>query len=305
MSTQNYSNEFITNENVELLWEIIYDDYSFNKKNISEIKQNFIYNINSFYETIKHNNKSDIVSLNKEFISKYINFLEKEKEKEKEKVDEINVKNKEPILVTFEEIQGHKMNEFENALKLKKQNFEDSMTIKVPNVPNFKDNQLDKPIGEMEDLIAKTLAQRNFEIEQIHNKFLNPEEAEKWLHPQETSLKSEKGLQNIQNDKSSIIKPILSLENKHVTWNDNITIEIKEKNDIFSKLKLQIEPEIQPEIQPLNIMKLQMKKSSESLSNQNDIKMLQDEIKNINNKLDKVMEMNALLLKFFNYKKIE
>jgi hypothetical protein len=187
----------------------------------------------------------------------------------------------------------------------------------VPDAPNFKDNELDKPIQEMEKLIARTLAERNFEIEQIHNK-INPEEAEKWLQPKETSLKSEKDLKKPSSP--SIIKSNASIENKQVTWNDNINFEIKEKNiissNIFSKLKMkpisepqqqQQQQEQQQEQQEQEQIELTPYVNSESdkllETNKSIINVLQDEIKDINNKLDKMIEMNAILIKFLKIKK--
>jgi hypothetical protein len=299
---------FTNDENINLLWEIIYDFHNNNANsnanskgiNIDILKNNFIRKINFFIENSqKTNNVSDLLSMNKVFISNYVNeFSVREKQIEKINVKE-NQRNyeDEPKLVTFEDIQNSRMNEFEKELKLKQKSFDDAMSINVPETPNFKDKENDIPIGEMEDLISRTLAQRNFEIEQIHNKNMNPEEAEKWLKPQETSVKSDK-VQQIKTDK----KPIISQQNdnKRVTWDDNITFEIKEQNEIstniFSKLKIQNQNHFESDKNKKN------ENENENKNLKDDIKNLQDEIRKTNKKLE---EMNEMILKFLNNKKID
>ena len=76
------------------------------------------------------------------------------------------------------------------------------MSLHIPAVPNFSDNEKDLPIGEMEKLIKEITDKRNYDVEVInrnisHNNSDN--NADKWLKPQETSIKSEKFQQPIQN----------------------------------------------------------------------------------------------------------
>ena len=51
---------------------------------------------------------------------------------------------------------------------MKQKEFQNSMKQPVPDVPIFKDNVEEQPISEMDAIIKKTLAERNFEMEQIH-----------------------------------------------------------------------------------------------------------------------------------------
>lgn len=157
------------------------------------------------------------------------------------------------------------------------------MSVPIPEAPKFSDAELDKPIGSaMDELIARTLAQRNFEIENIH-KSANKNEVEKWLKPAETSVKSEK-IQENENSKLKMeqkqtqyqyvhqqtpklinIGPPLDKSEKTVTWGPNseyesnevngINLNIQEieynpaQNDIFSKLKPAKQSQImQPQI---------------------------------------------------------
>uniref|UniRef100_A0A6C0KVU1 Uncharacterized protein n=1 Tax=viral metagenome TaxID=1070528 RepID=A0A6C0KVU1_9ZZZZ len=310
------TSEFTQSANIDLLWEIIYDmHFNDNKIDIRDpntslhFKTEFITKINDFVKNIKSNGRyNDLVSLNKDFILTYVNTLN----------NNIKVVEQEPVLISIEDIESYRtdnridiqsarITNFEKELKLKQHDFEDFMKIKSPDVPNFADGELDKPIGEMEELIARTLAQRNFEIEQIHNKNLNPEEAEKWLYPQETSVKSEKVTKKN--------KP-LSDDNKRVTWNDNITFEIKEKNsvvpNIFSKLKIHLpeeetiifekepEPELELELNPEKEIQGQTQGQvsiKEQAKSQAEIKIIKEEIDKINNKLDDITDLLLSILK--------
>lgn len=267
-------NEFNNQENMNLLWEIIYDVHNSNAlaqqtqitNNIAfNIKQDFDKKINMFVDSATRNNvKMDLLSLNKTFIFNYMNGLnQSQKSGEREKIirqplqsaslqsANLQSASSEPELITFEDIQKNKQSEFEKVLKLKQKDFQESMTNQVPETPVFKISELDKPIGGMEELIAQTLAQRNFEIEQIHNQYMNPKEAEKWLKPTPTSVNSEKGIAPIIPTQTSSSKSIVisSLDSeKRVTWGENISFEIEEKyqsnenkvntSNIFSKLKM-------------------------------------------------------------------
>ena len=295
--------EFKSEENIAMLLEIIWDinndkdknnNYNYNKDNV---KPDFLFKVGKFIEimALQKNHNIDTLTLNKIFITNYIASLENISNQAPQKQFQ-NTNNKEtgPELITFEEIQNSKRSTFEKELKLKQIDFENSMSNPVPSAPNFKVSDLDKPIGEMDTLIAKTLAQRNYDIEQIHNQHMNQKDAEKWLHPQETSVKSEK--MPIMAGPS---KPVNSIgENssidKHVTWKENLTFDIQEIhsegntnisnqfNNVFSKLKMKTNDQLSEE----DIGKTQTQ------TQQNDstkIKKLQEDVVSINQKLDNIM----------------
>jgi hypothetical protein len=210
---------------------------------------------------VQKNEKMDCLNLNKIFITNYVGSLESQNTSTIAAPGQIvPVKQEsqpEPQLITFEEIQNNKRTTFEKELKLKQRDFENSMVNAVPEIPNFKVGTIDKPISEMEDLIARTLAQRNYEIDQIHNQHMNPQEAEKWLHPQETSVKAEKLPIRAAPPTSKQVNTIE--ENKtidrHVSWGENLTFDIQEIQvhdpiktssqlpNIFSKLKMKPTPQ--------------------------------------------------------------
>jgi hypothetical protein len=147
------------------------------------------------------------------------------------------------------------------------------MSVPVPEIPKFGD-QLDKPIGSaMDQLIAKTLAERNYDVQMIQKQNANPNgvtNVEQFLKGQETSVKAAKLGYNTQINTStqqSQIKYIkigddiddttlkttnvtdLSsqklerLDKKNVSWGNNEYQEytqqntIESQNTLFSKLK--------------------------------------------------------------------
>jgi hypothetical protein len=139
---------------------------------------------------------------------------------------------------------------------------------KIITEPDFEDifnDNMDEPLGgSMGDLIARTLAQRNQDLEKIHNENAKKQEAEKWLKAENTSVKS------INEETSTPIKYIkigdelsTTLEElnqakpkKTLSWSSQLdsNSEVQSNNDstldIFSKLKTIQEPTIQPIIQP-------------------------------------------------------
>jgi hypothetical protein len=139
--------------------------------------------------------------------------------------------------VTSEEIQQTKKAQFERELNAKQQEFHEAVNKVVPPVPKFQDD-MDTPISEMERLIAETIAQRNFEMEQIHQKHWNPKQS------QDSSIKyitigEEVKPEDVfkKNDKEK--------EKKTLSWSPNlvedehIQFSINEDplQNIFSKLK--------------------------------------------------------------------
>jgi hypothetical protein len=239
--------EFITTENVEMLWEII-EDMNNQQINLQGLREKFIQEVKRHYDKEKKN-KIDLMKVNKEFIGIFSQSLKTK--------PIISQKNN---LVTFEEIHEDRISQFEKDLQLKKTDFQESMTLKIPEQPKFNDNSMDKPIKEMEELIAKTLAQRNFEIEQI-NQTIDKKEVEKWLKGEETSIKEPMKRESIQEPKGREFKYIkigepiekndlfniksTPLPKKSISWNPNLDNNNLDNNldnnnhddSIFAKLK--------------------------------------------------------------------
>ena len=87
-----------------------------------------------------------------------------------------------------EDLKAERLDFFDKQLNQRRQEFESAITLKKPVPPIFEDSKmLDKPISNMEELIAQTMAQRNFDMSIISS----PQSSD-WLSPVSTSVKVEK-----------------------------------------------------------------------------------------------------------------
>jgi hypothetical protein len=260
-------NDFLTKGNVDLLWEVIIDDELFKNKPkelINQIGSMFTQNLRGFNE-VEKNNSNNLINMNKKFIElilnrsySIINFNKNTIPPQKQKE-----------LITSTDLLSDRMSQFEKELSQKQSEFTTAMSLPVPPVPKFSDNNLDGPMGEMDLAIKKALEQRNYDIEQLNKTLSKSNQDSSWLKSQETSVKSEKLIplnnvaqkSNISKTNSSnlnintneikyikidqetignsiIKKDIIDLnQKKHITWQDeNISLEMidenKEQNDI-------------------------------------------------------------------------
>ena len=179
------NHEFITGENVEMIWDIILDTDLIKSKqniNITQMRHHFIDQMKKFYEK-SGNMSSDLTQMNKGFISLVIKDIQ-----------QILDSKPLPTLpssspVTAQDIQSERKTAFDKNLNKKQEEFMEAMSVPVPQTPIFND-KMDEPIGgNMSELIARTLAQRNFEMDQFQKNTQNKADVENWLKPAETSIK--------------------------------------------------------------------------------------------------------------------
>ena len=318
------ANSFLSKDNVEMIWELIVDEeFTRNKteKQMQDMQIFFITEIREFYEREKSRAR-DLMSLNKMFIENILQKLSNPVEP--------TIKLREPLreplrqqLVTAEDIQSSRMNEFEKQFAERQNEFSRSMALNVPEKPAFND-EMDKPIGEMEDLIARTLAQRNFDIEQIQQN-VDKEKVKGFLTSQETSIKSEKGETN--KTMQQIFKPAYNIdknevkyiqigqeelpqlnevidlqrvasERRQVSWADQENIKLtvggeqqqqqqQEKSDIFSKLKMKAREN--PSLSPfVNTLETDLK--TPGSNNDEELKMLSRKVDDLNSKVDAIFD---------------
>jgi hypothetical protein len=181
--------EFIASENVELLWEIIMEEDIVKvipKNRTYEFRQFYIGQIKQYSEyVVGRNTNIPLVKINQDFITGFIKKIQPAPQQQSQP------KTKE--LYTAEEIQTDKRSQFESELTRKQNEFKNAMSVPVPEIPKFGD-QLDKPIGSaMDELIAKTLAERNYDVQMIQKQNANGiANVEQFLKGQETSVKAAK-----------------------------------------------------------------------------------------------------------------
>lgn len=212
--------EFLSKVNINILWDIIYENTIYNNISISLDKLKLLFSniINDFGNNEQMHN---LIETNKKFITIINNKIKEEIETSKPKPKQ---------LITFDDIQKDRTNLFEKQLIEKQNDFNHLINKEVPNAPNFK-NDIDKPIEEMELLIKKTIEQRNLDLIKINAK-ADVLKTEQFLKSSNTSIKSENNeLKQIKIDYlNNEVKPKLKNFNiidlntgdneKKVTWMD-------------------------------------------------------------------------------------
>jgi hypothetical protein len=312
------SKSFLHKENLNMLWDLISDEeiFKFLSRDIqNKISSVFTTNLKGFFENevIQTTNLMDI---NKKYIILILNYIKKtypNQQPNKIKIHEDDIPNNlKKDLITYEEIQNDKKSQFEKDFNKRQQEFTSAMTLKVPEVPEFGDKNLDIPITEMEKMIQEMTAQRNYEVEQINKGFQN--QSNDWLKPEETSVKNEKNIIQKQISQSETKHEIENIGNKlkyikienegvslqspekrkNVSWGENI--EIKEILDISEtkNTKMSEEDNIFKKLKKINATEYETINTANNISqiNQQDrIQNLEMEIKVINNKIDMLIDL--------------
>jgi hypothetical protein len=247
---------FLKEQNIKMLWDVVSDEDIFRfltPDNQSKIYQLFLNNIEGFSEN-EGTKTISLVNLNKKYILLILNHIKKTYSPSKIKIH--NEQQQQPLkeLITFEEIQNDRKSQFEQDFNRIQEEFEDSILIKPPPVPEFTDpkGKTDEPIKEMDKILKEMQSQRNYEVEQINRNYNTSNNIDNWLKPQETSLKTEK----YENKKQELqtnnrFKYLNELDQnlspkKNVTFNNNdqvntfiseLEVEDDEDINLFSKFK--------------------------------------------------------------------
>ena len=184
--TQNLVKNFLTDQNVTMLLEIIMDEDFMQVQTpdvIDATKFVFSNNIRGFYENEKVN-AHDLIDLNKQYIMLILRHVKSDLIKKAPSIEKKQPQQR----VTFEEIQNDKRSQFERDLNAKQSDFTSAMTVPVPPVPKFRDDAQDESAVEMELAIKQMTEQRKYDVDQIANSFTGSS----FAPPQETSINNEK-----------------------------------------------------------------------------------------------------------------
>ena len=286
-------NNFLHKENLTTLWDVISDEdiFKFLSRDIQgKIAELFTNNVKGFFE-IEKTKISSLVDINKKYIMLILNHIKKtytQQMPNKIKIlDEPSVKE----IITSEELHNERKSQFDKDLIKRQEEFENIMTVKAPPVPNFLDKYEDKPIGEMDKIIKEMTSKRNYDVEQITK---NSVIDDNWLKPQETSVKSEKITKEPQQINESRFKYLnadiqqQSPTKKNVTWGNNTdTSDSEIEENLFKKLKRVKQPETEFD----NNISLSYEEINNNASNEDKIRELQSEVKQLNSKLDVIINL--------------
>jgi hypothetical protein len=313
---------FLNKDNVKILWDVISDE-DIIKNQSGEFKENifnlFTSNIKGFYD-VESKKATNLVELNKKYIMLVLNHSNKViKNSMSTEIKKIKISNETPNnvneLITYEEIQNDKRSQFDKDLNKRQEEFTNSMSLPVPPVPKFTDSLDDGPISEMEKAIQEITAKRNYDVEQINrnnNNLIANSNVDNWLKSQETSVKTDKFVQPIQNNNGNKLKyikidnseldnsiyqnQVIDLGNKeqespkkNVTWGKNEFYNKNEANGI--KLEMEEIEKDNDNDNDNNIFKLFKKIPSKQETTEEKISVLQQDVKNLNNKIDMIFEL--------------
>lgn len=230
---------FLEPANINLLWDILLDtEGEFIMKNNGQYKQaikNQFLNITRNFNEVEKSSGMSLMAMNKKIITVLMNEWVPMLKKQENDIHKS--KPLEKVLFTAEDIQKSRKMEFEKDLIAKESEFRSAMAQPVPPTIDFNEKK-DEPIGEMEKLIAETIAQRNFDINQF--KTPNEEEAKKWL---KTTSKEETRYIKIGEPLTNQITVAVELptQKKQLSWASKLeqhdNVEISVADSIFDKLK--------------------------------------------------------------------
>ena len=298
--------QFMQKENISMLWEVISDEEMFKflpRDSQEKIYQLFLNNIQGFFDS-EHIKTTSLVDMNKKYILLILNHIKKNYSKQPSKITIHNDPIKE--LITYEEIQNERKSQFEKDFSKRQEEFEDFMTVKAPPVPEFADKDRDKPIKEMDKILKEMQAQRNYEIEQINRNYNNTSQTDNWLKSQETSLKSEKFTPQNQEQQSQSYSRFKFLnelqeettpkDKKNVSFSNIEDIktfdeEDEEDDNIFAKLKKVGEKKKEEKGENINIQIHEPTVFENKFMDEDRIAKLEREVRNINSKMDKILEL--------------
>jgi hypothetical protein len=307
--------QFMQKDNVTMLWEVISDEEIFKflpRDAQGKIYQLFLNNIQGFFDSEKIKTNS-LVDMNKKYILLILNHIKKNysnQSSQSNQSSKIKIYN-DPVkeLITYEDIQNERKSNFERDFNKRQEEFEDFMTVKAPPVPEFADKDRDTPIKEMDKILKDMQAQRNYEIEQINRNYTSTSQTDNWLKPQETSLKTEKFTPQNQEQQSQSYSRFKFLnelqeetspkDKKNVSFSNieeikTFNTEDEEDDNIFAKLKKVNENKKGERSENINI---HLQKQNEPTVFENKfvdedrIAKLEREVRNINSKMDKILEL--------------
>ena len=207
-----------TNENKEMLWELLRDNQAF--KGLTNTQYNNVITI--FNTTLNQTTTANkpLMELNKEFISSMLQQLNSIKMNTLQD----NVKNNivDPKVLTHEEIQKQKRSEFENNLEKRQSEFTKYMKIHVPDTIDFGDNIKEEPISNVDSLIHEKMKERSYDI----------------FDKQEEKTLNENGTANNGNDTTnSIKKEIKNMDSEPLIKDMSKDIIISDKEEILIDVK--------------------------------------------------------------------
>jgi len=289
---------FTSKDNIQMLWDLISEEEIF-KFLTPDIQNNiytvFINNIPGFFDIEKVRLQS-LVDINKKYIVLILDYIQKNYPY---KPGKIVIHSDPPMkeLITYEEIQNERKTKLERDFTRRQEEFEDSMTLKAPHVPEFSEKDVDKPIKEIDKILKEMQAQRNYEVEKINRTYNTSEQVDNWLKPQETSLKNDKLMKTkleTDNNTNNRFKYLNSLDQNFIPNNSkkNVRFDNEDQIKIYnSDINLVEDDEIFSKLKKVKNQENISLKIEEQNSNEDRISNLEKNMNNLNEKMEIILEL--------------
>uniref|UniRef100_A0A6C0LXJ1 Uncharacterized protein n=1 Tax=viral metagenome TaxID=1070528 RepID=A0A6C0LXJ1_9ZZZZ len=146
-----------SNENKQMLWELLRDNKAFDGFSNTQY-QKVIQTFNTTMTTIGDvKSTNPLIEQNKIFISEMMSRLQTIKSE-----PETTPKN-DAQLLTRDEIQTQKRNEFEKNLERRQQEFTKYMDLHIPDDIDFSDKKTEEPIQNVDTLIHAKMKERSYD----------------------------------------------------------------------------------------------------------------------------------------------
>ena len=209
--------QFESTRNKGLVWGILMDNEFF-KKSVADKFENTRELFEDCIKIIENENKnSSVISKNKSLIKLVNNKLMK----------------KEPVLI--KDIKKEKQELFNNELKKKEIDFQNSMKVFTPETIDFSD-KIDEPISNLDEIMEQKLKERKYESLNDENIIISEDDT---INKNE-EIKVEDIKEDIKEDTKEDTKEHVNIDNnsKTIVWEESVLDSLDEENlDIFSKLK--------------------------------------------------------------------
>lgn len=286
--------DFLSTKNINLIWIVIQEEEIIQSQppefveSIVQFIQSTLYD---FFEKEKGKVKN-LQELNKKFIMFILNYItsiiqQSIKQYHMPKNPVINLEES-PELITFEEIQKKKLNNFDRQLQEKQNEFSSAIKSPIPLTPNFTE-KIDTPLTESDILVKKMQQQRILEEENFKMRHTN----EEWIKPIETSIKKTKVNETnttppimyikIENEIENPIQDIINLNSssqKHISWKTDLIELENEKPYYYEDLKEEKEDNLFSKFKKIN------RNENTATPTPNELDIIKDDIKVMFSKME-------------------
>ena len=253
---------FLSRDNVDMLIELLLDDKP--NKTQSDVNQ-IIQEINVFRNTQMNSASTlGLLELNRLFLTRLVSqqqvpqqqqpshSLQQQQPSHSLQQQQPSHSLQQPQSTKYkgEDLKAERMDFFDQQLAQKRNEFESAITLKKPPPPVFEDKaQQDTRITDMDTLLAQTLAQRNIDIS-----YSSQPGSTDWLSPQSTSIKTEKEIQLVVEERPEL--------EKKISWSDETPIVATTlpipTNSFLNKLKPDLETKVALLTDRVNELELKM-----------------------------------------------